>query len=131
MTVRRLIFTFCTLLLSSGALGQQTCSDDISVRMGQCVGSGGCRDVYPITFVFGCKDTSRCFQVFTLSTNCCGKTFFYSNFTGQTCPFLAELRDPANRANLLALAATANVLVPDCKGVFMPVKALLESKQGG
>ena len=80
MGLARLMFTCCFLLAATAAFAQSTCGEEIVIREAQCF-SGGCSDVYPITTVVGCKD-GRCFQVQTLSTDCCGRTFFYSNFTG-------------------------------------------------
>ena len=128
MRVARLIFTCCVLLASTAAFAQFTCSNDIQYGFRTC-SSGGCSDVYPITTVFGCKPTGGCFQVQTLSTDCCGRTVYYSDFTGQACPFLGALKDPGRRTELLALAATANVLVRDCKGSFMPLRTLLDIKE--
>lgn len=132
MNIKKIALTCCLVLASTFAIGQRTCSDDIVVSMQTCTGAGGCRDNYPMTIVLGCKDTSRCFEVQTLSTVCCGRTFFYSNFTGLTCPFsVAELKDSGKRTTLLALAATRNILVRDCTGAFMPLDVLLDSKQSG
>ena|SRR5689334_11955547 len=127
MGMARLMFKCCLLLGATAASAQLTCGQDISIREGRCF-SGGCSDVYPITSVVGCV-TKGCFQIGTFSTDCCGRTFYYSDFTGLDCPLSAELKAPGKRNDLLALAATANVLVRDCKGSFMPLSMLLDMKK--
>jgi hypothetical protein len=127
MGLAKLMFACCFLLGSTAAFAQSTCGENILVRQGRCF-SAGCNDVFPMTTVVGCA-TKGCFQIGTFSTDCCGRTFYYSDFTGLDCPSFAELKAPEKRNELLALAATANVLVRDCKGSFVPLSTLLDMKR--
>ena len=123
MSMARLMFTCCFLLASAAAFAQSPCAQSITIRQGRC-SSGGCSDVFPITTLVGCS-TRGCFEIQTVSTDCCGQTIQYYDFDNRDC-LMAEVKDPGKRTDLLALAATANVLVRDCKGSFIPLSTVLD-----
>ena len=93
----------------------------------QCF-STNCEDSVPDDYLDQCIDGFDCPRNQAVAYNCCGRIIYYSEPSGY-CWLGGALRDRRTAKDLLALSKTANVLVTDCRGSFVPFEVALEFAQ--
>lgn len=125
----RQLLTACLFLVCVCSLAycqSGTCAVDIQGTVGTCGNSAGCSDVYPITWPGdACDFTGSCEYFVNTTTSCCGiQGYSYLTDSGTTCEW-AKFKDPKMRQDLIELAKTENILIPDCRGAYVPAGSVL------
>jgi hypothetical protein len=99
-----------------------SCGLNLNIIEVQC-GNSICQDEYPITWTTPCSEDGPCEFYSPTTTNCCGIEHTYLSDSGNIC-FISELRDSQVRSRLLLLAEKDDILVPNCKGAYLPLENL-------
>jgi hypothetical protein len=128
--MRRLFFICIVLCAYAFAHGQSgTCAQDVTVSEGQCGNSAGCSDIYPITWAGDPCDpwSGACVYFVWTTTSCCNIGGYpYLIESGNYCYF-GMLKDPLKRKELVELAKNTPMLVPNCRGVYVPAEFVISS----
>jgi len=97
-----------------------SCGSGINIIPVQC-GNSICQDEYPISYTTPCSEDGPCVFYTPTTTNCCGIEHTYLAESGNNCS-ISELRDRQVRFRLLLLAEKDDILVPNCKGAYLPLE---------
>jgi hypothetical protein len=99
----------------------QTCGEEGLITRSRC-NNAGCGETFVNYGATSCTFSGNGCFYFTPITICCGT---YSNYTEDGYCNLAKLQDNQVRLKLLELAQTTDLLIPNCKGAYVPAAFLL------
>jgi hypothetical protein len=93
----------------------------------RCPNGSSCGSYYtPQTQICNEDNEDQC-QILEPESFCCGKYNIYID-PGDPCGF-AEMRDPRVRSRLLELAEDNEILVPTCRGAYLPATVALRGRK--